>query len=222
MSFRELAKKIAFRTPALSFLSRPRYPYNLTPSQLAFLVSALDRTRGLAGNIVELGVARGMTTYFLNHHMSLTDDPRKYLCIDTFSGFVESDIAHEKRRKESEKNGPMPTFAEYAYGEPEIFRKNMQEFGRVTVIQKDVNLLKLSDVGAVSLALLDVDLYFPTKRALPILFDALLPAGVIMVDDCKMGDFFDGAGAVYQEFCKEHHITPKIIGTKGGIIEKSP
>ena len=41
----EVMKSVAFRTPMLNFLSRPRYPYNIDPAQLCWLVEAIDRSR---------------------------------------------------------------------------------------------------------------------------------------------------------------------------------
>ena len=65
-NIREFMKKVAFR---YTNLGAPHYPYNIQPIQLSFLVSELDRLTNLKGNVLEIGVARGMTTFFLCHHI---------------------------------------------------------------------------------------------------------------------------------------------------------
>jgi len=63
-------KRAAFRWPVLRDFSRPRYSYNIYPSQLSWLCHAITATRDNSGGcIVEVGCARGMTTAFLLAHM---------------------------------------------------------------------------------------------------------------------------------------------------------
>src|ERR1700730_17088792 len=87
-------KRAAFRWPGLRELSRPRYDYNIEPTQLAWLCRAIEDTRtahasdvSTQGCVAEVGVARGMTSVFLLEHMRQIGDKRTYVCIDTFSGF---------------------------------------------------------------------------------------------------------------------------------------
>ncbi|MGZ4814316.1 MAG: TylF/MycF/NovP-related O-methyltransferase [Terriglobales bacterium] len=211
----ELAKRTVYRTRGLNWLSRPRYTYCLDPGQLAFLVSALDKTSHLSGAVVEIGVARGMTTVFLNTHMSCIRDARPYVCIDTFSGFVPSDIDYELSHR-----GKPNKFDGFRYNDVEVFRKNVSQFKNVRVIQKDCNLLTAEDTGPVSLAILDVDLYLPTKHALSALYDSLQAGGFIMVDDVKPNMQFDGAASAYHEFCQAINLPPEVICNRAGIIRK--
>src|SRR5262245_1877534 len=215
---RELAKRIAFRSPFLSWLSRPRYAYNLEPGQLAALVDALNKTRYLTGAVVEIGVARGMTTVFLKRHMKETGDMRRFICVDTFTGFLPTDVAYERDQRGKDE----PELGGFAYNDPDVFRRNMQALGldRIDVIQKDCGLLTKEELGPVSVALLDVDLYLPTKRAIGIVYDALEPGGIMMVDDVTEGTVYDGASAAYFEFCRERGIAPDVVAGKGGMLFK--
>ncbi len=215
---KEFAKRIAFRNRFLGWLSRPRYGYNLKPGQLAALVDALDKTRHLSGAVVEIGVARGMTTIFLKRHMKETDDMRRFICVDTFSGFIREDVAYEREQRGKDQ----PELGGFAYNDPAVFRRNMGALGldRIDIIQKDCGLLTKEDLGSVSLALLDVDLYLPTKRAIGTVYDALQSGGIMMVDDVTDGTAFDGAAAAYFEFCKERRIDPCVIANKGGMLKK--
>ena len=47
----------------------PTYHYNVDPIQLSFLVNEIDNLDSISGNILEIGVARGMTTKFLAEHI---------------------------------------------------------------------------------------------------------------------------------------------------------
>jgi O-methyltransferase len=215
-SAKELAKRIAFRSKALNWISRPRYEYNLKPAQLAALVDAITRTHHLKGNIVEVGVARGMTTLFLLRHMQDIQDTRRYICVDTFSGFVPDDVAYEKAHRGKDD----PALGGFAYNDPDVFLQNIQTGGHsVGIIQKDCGLLTKEDLGAVSVALLDVDLYLPTKRAIGSIYDAMEPGGVMMIDDVTSG-VYDGSAAAYFEFCKERGIEPNVVADKGGMLLK--
>lgn len=216
-SAREFAKKIAFRSKALNWVSKPTYRYNLKPAQLAFLVDAIDRTRHLGGNIVEVGVARGMTTVFLNQHMREAGDARQYICVDTFSGFTQEAVAYERERRGKDDRG----LAGFAYNDASVFRKNIESNGfSVSIIQKDCGLLDKADIGNVSVALLDVDLYLPTMRAIGTIYDQLQTGGVMMVDDVAMGTNYDGAAVAYFEFCLERGLPPLVIAGKAGMLVK--
>lgn len=217
--FLEYAKRIAFRIPSLNWLSRPRYPYNLDPYQLAFLIQSLEGTRYLEGAVLEVGVARGLTTVFLNTHLRRTSDKRSYLCVDTFEGFLEEDIVHEINNRG--KNGNL-AYKGFGYNDVHVFKKNMATLGfhNVKVVKKDANQLNEADLGKISVALLDVDLYKPTLSALRVTFKCLEPGGVILVDDVMDDSLFDGAAQAYKEFCAEVSLSPVVLGRRSGIIKK--
>src|SRR5262245_44349883 len=92
---REAAKWVVFRTG----LFRAMYPYNLNPIQLAWLCESIERSRTNQepGCIVEAGVSRGMTSFFLTRHLHLQYDKRAFIAVDTFSGFDAEDVDHEIR-----------------------------------------------------------------------------------------------------------------------------
>jgi hypothetical protein len=69
-------------------------------------------------------------------------------------------------------------------------------------------------------ALLDADLYLPTKRAIVTIYDALEPGGIMMVDDVTNGTVYDGAAAAYFEFCKSRNIQPRVLADKAGMLFK--
>src|SRR5687767_11915375 len=73
----KVVKELQFRSPLNRYFF-PRYEYNFTPAQLAFLVRALTEVRDVPGKIAEIGCADGRTTLFLNVHMDAEQINREY------------------------------------------------------------------------------------------------------------------------------------------------
>ena len=73
----------------------------------------------------------------------------------------------------------------------------------------------------ISFALVDVDLYKPTAAALPKIWERLSPGGVIVVDDCRPGDYkYDGSLQAYLEFAQTIGEEPEYRAGRLGIINK--
>lgn len=216
----EVMKSVAFRTPLLNFLSRPRYAYNIDPAQLCWLVEAIDKSRANArpGAIVEVGVARGMTTTFLLEHMKRSGDNRTYACIDSFEGFVESDIEYEVNTRNKHK----ADYGGFRYNDVEVFKGNLAKNGyaNVHVHKGDASAFDFASIAPVDVMLLDVDLYVPTRNVLKNVWDRLNDKAFVMVDDCMEGNIYDGGYMAYKEFCGEKRLTQSVVGTKGGVIVK--
>jgi O-methyltransferase len=213
-----IAKRIAYRAPGLRRLAVPSYTLGLEPAQLAWLVDSLEQTKDLGGAVVEVGVARGMTTVFLNEALSNMSDPRSYICIDTFSGFTQRDVNYERVHRGMQ----LLNFREFSYNDPRIFAKNMSRLGyrRIRCIASDIASVAPDDVGPVSVAIIDVDLYLPTQAALALTWQCLQPGGKALVDDLKPGTKWDGAYQALGEFADARGITWSSVGTKGGVFQK--
>ena len=91
---KEFSKKIIFR---FTNFANPKYDYNIEPAQLLELLTSIDNfaSKTQKSIIVEVGVARGMTTRFLSEHISLKNYNLDYFCIDTFSSFTNKDLNFE-------------------------------------------------------------------------------------------------------------------------------
>ena len=84
---KEYIKKFIFRH---TNFAKPTYAYNVEPVQLTELIKSIDALASVKKNtIIEIGVARGMTTRFLAEHISLKNYNLDYFCIDTFSSFLD-------------------------------------------------------------------------------------------------------------------------------------
>jgi len=210
----ETAKSIAFRyTP----LGAPRYPYNVEPIQLATLINEIERLKETTGCIVEIGVARGMTTRFMAQHLKSQHlDCERLYAIDTFESFTDSDLDYEVAKRGKARFD----VSGFKYIEYNAWVRNFRRYEFVTAIRSDCSVFDYTTLGPIKLAFLDVDLYLPTKNTLPRLFANLVSGGAILVDDVRRSTSYDGAYQAYMEFCEELGIPQKVIGSKCGIIRK--
>jgi predicted O-methyltransferase YrrM len=207
---------LAIRRSGLGFatevLSRTRlrrfvlhhYDYMQTPGQLAHLMSCLDETEGVPGSVVEIGCAFGATTVLLNKYLKSRRTERDYVCIDTFSGFTPEDISEERKRG-YEWHLDSFSLNKRAWFERTLALNNVTG---VRVVQGDISTVELP-IGAVSMCLIDVDLYRPVLASLDRIWPILSDGGIILVDDVARKTF-PYAGVAYREFVERQGIQSSI------------
>jgi len=88
----------------------------------------------------------------------------------------------------------------------------------VRIIEADVARFDFTVLAPIAFCILDVDLYLPIRRALPRIYEALAPGGMIAVHDCVPGRIWDGAHQAYMEFMAERGITPEISENAFGVV----
>ena len=212
----DFLKKLIFKYTSYG---APKYKFNIEPIQLVSFVNEIERLRDVRGNIIEIGVSRGLTTRFICEHIRSSgySDSLTYFALDTFSSFTKEDVDFEvdKRGKSRDE------LAGFRCNDFDVWTKNFLEFDFVKPIKADCSTYDYQQISPLKLAFLDVDLYIPTKNALSLIFEQLVPGGVILVDDCLANNRWDGAFQAYQEFCSNNNIPTKIIGSKCGYIQKS-
>jgi len=193
-----------------------RYGYSFTPEQLAFFVRCISETRAVPGDIIEVGCAAGHTTCFLNQHLQTSGIAKDYYCIDTFSGFAAGDVFHEIHDRGKKRSD----FTGFRCNRLKWFEYTLKQNGckHVFCIQTDVK--KYQFRRPVSFCLLDVDLYAPTLYALQSLWPLLSPGGIIVVDDCRSSNQFDGALQAYCEFTGSLRMPQEFLLDKLGLIRK--
>ena len=195
----------------------PRYPYDLEPIQLCMLINEIERLQAVPGSIVEIGVSRGMTTRFLvEHFVSKNIWDQKIYAIDTFTSFTDSDMKYEIEERGKSK----AELKAFAYNDFEAWVRNFAKFPFLVAIESDCSVFDYKKIAPIKLALLDVDLYLPTRNTLPKLYENLAEGGVILVDDVLDKRTWDGAYQAYFEFCYSMNMTPSVIGNKCGVIRK--
>lgn len=197
----------------------PRYPYFFSPAQLCEMVHAVDEVREVPGSFLEIGCALGTTTTFLNRHLHHSGLKRDYVCIDTFSGFMSRDVAHEVNERNKGQHAAKFD-ADFRINSPKTFAATMRlnGFPDVKVVQGDVCELDLEPYGPVAFCLLDVDLYLPIRDSLEKLAPIMSPGGIIVVDDCAADREWDGSLQAYDEFVKATGRERDIRQTKLGFL----
>lgn len=219
MRVREVLKSVAYKTPLVRRVALPRYRYKIAPAQLAFLCDGIDRSRDVSGCVMEVGVARGETSAFILEHMRTTGDNRPVYFLDTFSGFTEESVQHEMKARG--KTGEM--LDSFRYGDMAIFENGLKSLGYsgFTVVAGDAAKLDYKQFGAISVVLLDIDLYQPTIEILKKIWPLMTTPGFICVDDCAPNTSWDGALQAYSEFASQIGAPMHIVGGKGGILIKT-
>lgn len=207
-------QRFALSTPFARWLWPP-YRYMFTPPQLALLGRLLEAAP--AGTALEIGCANGDTTVWLNLWMSAAGLERRYVTVDTFTGFRHGDIAVEAergrdpRRYRNSFRGPTREKFEHAM--------TVNAIERVEVVAADSTRLDYAQFAPIAFALVDVDLYQPVRLTLHRVYPLLAEGGTIVVDDCAPGPF-EGALEAYREFCLEQELPVRVEHGKLGLITR--
>jgi hypothetical protein len=206
------------RTPYLRGFILDRYPYMFEPNQLLTLCRWIDRVRDVPGIFVEAGCAYGYTTVFLKRYMRSIGLQRRYLALDTFSGFVGSHVDYEAQVRRKAIDYYNGSFAINSKGLVDR-AFHWQGIDDVETVQCDVTEFRFDE--PIAFCLLDIDLYLPIKQVLPRIHTALSTGGILVVDDCSPLDArWDGALQAFEEFVAEEQLERLIVDGKLGVIEK--
>jgi O-methyltransferase len=215
-AIRSIIKTASLKTGIYSGLFFEVYPYMYEPEQIVVLTTYVRVAGRVPGCFVEAGCARGATTVFLNKFMEGAGIERDYYAIDTFSGFVDEHVEHdiENRGKPATLKG---LFRE---NNKAWFDKSMILHGAkwVKSVECDVTKFDFSAIAPIAFCLLDVDLYKPIGDALPKIYASMSPGGIIVVDDCKAENLWDGSLQAYEEFIQQKGLAKEIVAKKLGII----
>jgi Macrocin-O-methyltransferase (TylF) len=195
------------------------YPYMFDPKQLVFLTGCVAATAQLLGSCVEIGCNRGATTVFLNKWMKGSGIAKRYVAIDTFSGFPEEHAEYEITHRNKESRIKVAFRGnKRSWVERSLRLAGVED---VDLIEADAAKFDYSSLKPIAFCLLDVDLYIPTSVALPKIYENLASGGIIVVDDCSVADpRWDGALQAYSEFTRSTCLPSNIVCDKLGIIEK--
>lgn len=197
----------------------PRWRYNFSASDLVFMCGLLENNRRVDGAVLEVGCEYGETTIFFKSFLNEIGVPQKYICIDTFDGFVDEDVAYEVEVRG--KSNKLASF--FKINRAEWFRVTMSDagFDDVLVFKADASKFDFSSFGPISFVLIDVDLYHPVLNTLRAVYSLVPPGGIIVVDDCNpQSEFYDGAYQAFLQFCAENDLQPSFFGSKLGYLKK--
>jgi hypothetical protein len=129
---------------------------------------------------------------------------------------MPDDTAHERTRR----GKTTADLRGFGYNDVGAWRRNFRAFDFITAHACDCKNFQFESIAPIAVAVLDVDLYLPTVRTLPGLYDALEPGGVIVVDDVAPHSRWDGAHEAYTEFCTAHGLPHERVGSKGAVLRR--
>ena len=147
------------------------------------------KKENIEGDIVECGVYNGNTLAFIgeiNDELKLNKNIWGY---DTFDGFVKNSFTDKDVDfKTGKKVSYISTDIYYSLNDVKknIFQNNNKNFEKYIFIEGDI-LKTLNNIenipNKISFLRMDTDIYKTTKKQLEILYDKLVPGGVLHIDD---------------------------------------
>ncbi len=201
--------------PIPMYLRRRPLEPQMDAAQLDDYLQALTERAQLDGAVLEVGCFRGATTVVACQTLRDLGAKKRYVCVDTFAGFVEeqfvTDVEHGT--PESFRTG-------FAENPREMFDRTMRHFGfPVESIEADICTLDPERLPAtVSVCLMDVDLAVPIREGLELVLPRMVPGGIMLVDDCDAGTSWRGARVGYQEFVAAHGLPERYTDSGFGIV----
>jgi O-methyltransferase len=217
-----LVKRAMFWSPFRSYLLY-KYRYAFTPAQLSRLTAWASEAAVIPGDFCEIGCYRGYTTVWLNKHLDAVAPDKLYWAIDTFGGFVPSDVVHEQEARGKKSTEDRSALEKFTINSRRWFDCTMRLNGvtRVNSRAAAVQNFEFPPETRLCFVLLDVDLYLPTRAALEKLWPLLNPGGIVVVDDCHEVHVYDGSRQAMEEFCAEQGISFEVTETKLAVLRKA-
>jgi O-methyltransferase len=184
-----------------------RYPpIMLQPERLQLWLRTLIETSNIEGDIVEIGCGLGGTAALSWRMLGNLGVSKRYVCVDTFSGFVPDQFNDDLARGNRGANRWM-----FADNSTALVRAILDQHHarEVLLVQGDIVTIPGSRLPErIATALVDVDLALPVYEALNKLYPRLSPGGgVIAVDDCPQNNDWQ-ARQGYDRFCSETGLSP--------------
>ncbi|MBL8555368.1 MAG: class I SAM-dependent methyltransferase [Phenylobacterium sp.] len=140
---------------------------------------AVARARALPGDLVELGVFKGHTTVFCADYVRFAEWDKRWWLYDTFEGIPEDQLDPGWAKINAELYGTN-LYAEV--------RERFARFPNIDVIQGRVpEILHERPPGQIAFLHVDMNNASAEIAALDLLFDRVVPGGVILFDDYAWG-----------------------------------
>ena len=157
------------------------------------IIQAIDATRRVRGDYVEIGAYKGTSAYVALDYMQRANIPRRAFFLDTFTGFDYAEASASRDRAWQNTHGEATC---------EGTRKLLSRF-RVPhhVIKANIITDPLpSEIHAISVCNIDVDMYEAVLAALQKVAPLISPAGIIIAEDQGHTPLLVGAYAAVTEF----------------------
>jgi O-methyltransferase len=204
-----LARMSAAAAKALVKQAAPALVYRkptsmLQPERLYAYLDAVWQRREMNGAIVEIGCYVGGTAALAYRMLANTGYQKRYVCVDTFGGFVGSQF-----NRDIEEGVEPGRRWDFSANSISVVRRLLRRYGceAVELVQADV--VRMDETllpEEVAVGLIDVDIGGPTYAGLNKLWPRMAERGIILVDDCGEGGDWRGARSGYQRFVAEHDL----------------
>jgi O-methyltransferase len=197
---------LLYRNPASS----------LQPERLYLFLDTLWRTRRVDGAVLEVGCWLGGTSAIASGLLQRTGYGKRYVCIDTFSGFVPEQFDRDREHGTPEDSRRLFTATSL-----QMVRTLLDHWGRPEVELVQGDIVSLPDEllpDKIAACLLDVDLDLPTYEALARIYPRLSLNGTILVDDCPERTPWAGARVAYKRFVEENGLPERYEMGMGVIV----
>lgn len=194
-----------------------------TARQLA-IYELYKRSIDLPGSVMEFGVRNGANFFFLARLIEIFNSAQRHDGIssrhlygfDTFAGFPS--IGPEDVSAASwpdMKAGGAQSARDVFFSDFDCFKENSSIGSRLHVVEGDVvqtlpTFLEDSPGLRVAFLFLDLDLYAPTKTCLELLWDKVVPGGVVILDEYGLAEF-PGESKAVDEFFQDKSVKMKSI-----------
>ena len=202
--------------PMSLYLRRRPLTPQLAPARLEDYLQALRDRSELPGAVLEVGCFRGATTVIAGQMLRDMGQERRYVCVDTFEGFVpdqfEVDVEH----------GTPESFGSgFSQNPRETFERTMRHFHLpVEAIQADIVEIDPARLPErMSVCLMDVDLAVPIREGLAKVRPRMVPGGVMLVDDCDESTDWRGARVGYEEYMQAAGHEPQYTASGFGVVD---
>jgi hypothetical protein len=176
-----------------------------TPARISKFATRLDlyrRSLGLPGEIIELGVFKGVSLSCFIKFRELFEHSyaRKIIAFDVFGNFPDAQYVDDAAARDAfiAQAGSQGISLE----DLSALLEDLQLAQNVEMVKGDVldtlpNYVEQNPALKISLLHIDVDLYEPTKAGLEVLFDRVVRGGIVILDDYGA---FAGANKAIDDF----------------------
>lgn len=183
-------------------------PIGLSSGKLYLYLDALYSTREVPGAVVEIGCHLCGTAALGHQMLRKLRSEKDYVCVDTFGGFVDAQFDREQ-----DLGGPVEKRGAFAANDVRLARRILRQHAAASVrlIQADISSLPEEQLPErISVCLIDVDLYEPTRDALQKVHERMSDGGIILVDDCGGATEKWRSDRAFHEFVARAGLEPKV------------
>jgi O-methyltransferase len=211
---RRVKRELFLRFPSLYAAKTVRYEQSLTcDEEVQTLLSKLDATLRVPGDIIECGCFLCGTTVLMARHLWQRGcDKRIYAC-DTFRGFDPAEFAREQQQ------GTVSDDGDFTENDLRYVRRKLQRLGvaeQITLVEGLFQETLAMLPGPFAFAFIDCDLHDSMLYAARTIWPRLSPGGCCVFDDYT-NEVYRGATQAVDTFLAEQGPG---IGNHGPLLHK--